>query len=244
MPCYDVRVNAKSRNDLGSLLRLGAGLAVGAYATYAATTWLRYGIRSAPSARSASDSLLDRFMPDFEVSEYHQIPVDAPAQITYDAAYNLRIADSPVVQALFSGREFFMRSAAGSSRALPGALIPEMIKLGWGVLSEIPDRQIVLGAVTEPWMPSPKFRALGSADFKDFREPGHAKIVVTIAADPDGLHSSIAWTETRVQTTDAESRERFRLYWSLLSPGILLIRKVALGMVKAEAERRVRADGP
>jgi hypothetical protein len=42
-------------------------------------------------------------------------------------------------------------------------------------------------------------------------------------------------------TTDPASRERFRRYWSLFSPGILVIRYEALRMVRAEAERRARA---
>ena len=53
---------------------------------------------------------------------------------------------------------------------------------------------------------------------------------------------AILRTETRVVTTDPESRERFRRYWSVFSPGIVLIRYEVLRMVKAEAERGAR-DG-
>jgi hypothetical protein len=37
--------------------------------------------------------------------------------------------------------------------------------------------------------------------------------------------------------TDAEARARFRRYWAVTSPGILLIRKLALRLLKADAER-------
>ena len=47
-------------------------------------------------------------------------------------------------------------------------------------------------------------------------------------------------TETRVTTTDAEARTKFRRYWSVFSPGIVLIRWLALEPVRREAERRVR----
>jgi hypothetical protein len=43
-----------------------------------------------------------------------------------------------------------------------------------------------------------------------------------------------------VLATDPVSRARFRRYWAALSPGILLIRREALRLVKAEAERRPR----
>ncbi len=36
------------------------------------------------------------------------------------------------------------------------------------------------------------------------------------------------------------ARERFRRYWAMFSPGILIIRYEGLRLVKAEAERRVR----
>ena len=38
--------------------------------------------------------------------------------------------------------------------------------------------------------------------------------------------------------TDPTARAKFRKYWSLASPGIILIRRVASGLVKADAERR------
>jgi hypothetical protein len=41
-------------------------------------------------------------------------------------------------------------------------------------------------------------------------------------------------------TTDAGARWKFRRYWSLVSPGIALIRRVALPLARAEAERRAR----
>jgi hypothetical protein len=47
-------------------------------------------------------------------------------------------------------------------------------------------------------------------------------------------------TETRATTTDPVSRAKFRRYWAFLSPGIILIRRMSLGLVKREAERRAR----
>jgi hypothetical protein len=64
------------------------------------------------------------------------------------------------------------------------------------------------------------------------------KIVWTLRADPDGDGASVVRTETRVTTTDADARRKFRRYWSLASPGIVLIRRLALPLVKADAERR------
>lgn len=96
--------------------------------------------------------------------------------------------------------------------------------------------------MTEPWRANVRFRALPPEQFAAFDEPGYAKIVWTLAAVPTGPETSVFRTETRVATTDAGSHRRFRLYWSVFSPGILLIRGRSLGLVKAEAERRYRAQ--
>ena len=78
-------------------------------------------------------------------------------------------------------------------------------------------------------------------EFASFREPGYAKIVWTLRADPIGATKSMARSETRVTTTDPLAGAAFRRYWSFFSPGIELIRWISLGLVKKEAERRMRA---
>jgi hypothetical protein len=110
----------------------------------------------------------------------------------------------------------------------------------WGVLEEVPGREIVLGAVTQPWLGDVVFRSLPPDEFAAFREPGFVKIVVSFRADPQGADESIFRSETRVATTDPIARAKFRRYWSFVSPGIILIRWVSLPMVRAEAERRAQ----
>jgi hypothetical protein len=48
-------------------------------------------------------------------------------------------------------------------------------------------------------------------------------------------------TETRVATTDPVSRKRFRRYWRVVSPGIRLIRRISLRMVRHVLEGSQRA---
>jgi len=72
------------------------------------------------------------------------------------------------------------------------------------------------------------------------------KIVWTLRADPVGQSESIFRTETRATTTDRTARTKFRWYWARFSPGIVLIRRVMLRLLKREAERRAleaRANG-
>jgi hypothetical protein len=110
--------------------------------------------------------------------------------------------------------------------------------IGWGVLAEAPGREVVMGAVTQPWKADVVFRSLPPDQFAAFNEPGYVKIVWTLRADPIGAHASIFRTETRAVATDAFARAKFRRYWAFLSPGIILIRRALLRPLKAEAERR------
>src|SRR5690242_21750538 len=87
---------------LGTLAR-GVPLLAASYAAYVAATWLRYGrAQSAVTPSGARRRLIDRFMPDCEVAEAHQIRVDAPVECTFAAACDMDLNRSWLVQAVFA----------------------------------------------------------------------------------------------------------------------------------------------
>jgi hypothetical protein len=219
----------------------GTALAAGSYASYVAVAWLRYGHVVKPSAEQA-DQLLDRFMPVYEIVERHQTRVAAPADVTLAAAYDMALDDSRVVRAIFRGREMLLRAATDPTPR-PRGLLALTKSLGWGVLEESPGREIVMGAVTQPWHGNVVFRSLPPEDFASFQEPDYVKIVWTLRADPLPDGRSIFRTETRAVATSPHARSRFRSYWSRLSPGIILIRRMTLGPLRKEAERRAAMKG-
>jgi hypothetical protein len=231
----------KRTGGIGSMawsLVAGTGLAAGAYATYAAVAWSRYG-HVPPTRPEDQDVILDGFMPVYEVVERHHIRVAAPAALTLATARELDLFQRPLVRAVVKARELIL-GASVDDRTRPHGLLAEMQSLGWGVLDEIPGREIVAGAVTKPWEPNVVFRAIGPDAFAAFREPGYVKIVWTLRADPVSPTASMFRTETRAIATDAVARAKFRRYWALLSPGIIVIRWAALRPLQAEAERRAR----
>jgi hypothetical protein len=226
-------------------LATGAGLAAGAYAAYAAVTWLRYGRVSRPREEE-TDELLDRFMPEFEVVERHHLAVTAPAALTIAAAKGLD-AECAITRALFDARAIALGGSIDREALMPQGLEARMVSIGWTVLGEVPGREIVFGAVTKPWHAKPAFRSVPAADFAAFNEPDYVKIVWTLRADPAGDERSIFRTETRACATDREARRKFRLYWAFVQPGVAIIRYTLLGPIKQEAERRAKraaADDP
>lgn len=224
------------RSDVSKWMVRGLGLGALTYGAYVATTWSGYG-RTRPRDASGSDELLDRFMPECEVSDQHARRIDAPAEVALAAACTSELGRSPVVRAIFKARELVFGRPANEVVA-SGGLVEEMKAVGWGVLADLPGREIVFGAVTQPWKSDVTFRALPPEAFAAFTEPGYVKIIWMLRADPISATESILRTETRASTTDAPTRARFRWYWSLLSPGIKIIRLVMLAEAKTEAERR------
>jgi hypothetical protein len=214
---------------------LGLGAAAATYGAVVGSTWLAYGAPPAPGPDDA-DTLLDEFMPSYEVAERHSVRVHAPADVVLRAAKQVKLEDSPLVWAIFRMRELALGADAAPTPQ-PAGLADQMLALGWRVLHETPGREIVVGAVTQPWLANVVFRGLSPDEFKAFHEPDFVKIAWTLRADPVGPAESVFRTETRVVTTDPGARDRFRWYWARFSPGIVLIRWMMLRQVKAEAER-------
>jgi uncharacterized protein YndB with AHSA1/START domain len=227
------------------LLRYGAaaaGAGVLGFGAWSALAWARYG-RVDPR-RHPRDELLDRFLPNPEVDEYHYIEVRAPAAVTLAAAKETDLQSAPIAKAIF-----WLRAIPALLRGEPfrpqgsRGIVAETLGLGWGVLAEEPDREIVIGAYTQPWHQQVTFHPLPPEEFAGFNQPGYVKIVWTLGAEPLGADRSRLVTRTRVIATDPQSRKRFRRYWAPMSAGIILIRYAGLPMVRDEAERRAAHAG-
>jgi hypothetical protein len=225
---------------VGAGVAAGGAIAAAGYAALVVLNRARYG-DAKERAERAKDSVLDRFIPSPEVSEHHEIEIEAPVETVMAAAKSLELLGSPVIRAIFRARELAL-GGTPDPRPHPTTLYDQMRSIGWVVLSEQAGREIVFGAVTQPWLAAPTFRSIPADQFREFCEPGFVKIVWTLRADPVDDTRSIFHTETRVCTTDAGARERFRSYWSFVAPGVKLIRAAMLQPLRRAAEQRARAE--
>jgi hypothetical protein len=227
---------------LGLLCFSGSvGVVTALYGTYVWLTWMRYGHIVRAASADDWDKLLDRFIPTYEILERHQVRVAAPAEITMAAASEMDLRRSVLIRGIFKSRQLILRGKESPQWGSGRSFILEAKAGGWGVLAEIPGHETVFGAVTQPWVPNVVFRALPADEFASFHEPGYAKIVWTVRVDSISPTESMFKTETRVATTDPVAHRKFRQYWSVFSPGIVLIRRISLRLVKQAAERRAQA---
>ena len=146
--------------------------------------WLRYG-QVAPGDGGGADPLLDRFMPAYDVVERHQVRVTAPAAITFASASEMDLFQSLPIRAIVRGREWIMGSTPDATTR-PQAFLALVTSIGWGVLAERPGEELVMGAVTQPWLADVVFRPLPPDEFAAFNQPGYVKIAWTLRADPVG----------------------------------------------------------
>lgn len=221
----------KTTERIGVGLAASAGAAALAYGGVAARSWLRYG---QPHGRTP----LERFLPHPEIREVHQADVHAPADLAFDVARKVDLAQSPIVRAIFATRAWFM--GAKETDTFSESFIDQILRIGWGILDETPQREIVLGAVCRPWEADVIFRAIPVPDFAAFSEPEHVKIVWNLKTEPLDADNCRVVIDTVAASTDPESRRRFRNYWSLVWPGVSLIRMESLRLMKADAEREYR----
>jgi hypothetical protein len=205
-----------------------------AYGAVVASAWWRYG-HPAVAGDGSGDALLDDVMPVYDVVERHRIRVDAPANVTLAAARETDLFRSPLVRNLFRTRALVLRAEPGTATPSVG-LFDYARSIGWGVLAESPGREIVMGAVTQPWKAEVTFHPLSADQFRGFAVPDYVKIAWTLRADPESDGASVFLTETRAVATDPAARRKFRRYWSFISPGVWLIRRLMLRPIKRAAE--------
>jgi len=112
--------------------------------------------------------------------------------------------------------------------------------LGEEVLGEEVQRELVVGAIGQPWrlVGGRGMAVAGGDDFAAFDQAGYAKMAANFRLVPiAGGRAVRLSTETRVACTDAASARHFARYWWLIGPASGGIRRSWLAAIKRRAER-------
>jgi hypothetical protein len=150
---------------------------------------------------------LDRWLPEFDVHELHEIDVAAPPETALAAALGIPVAPDAVVRTLFR------------VRGLPGggSLEGAMRAIGFTELERTPEL-LVLGGAGRPWRPGSRLVGFDRAG------EGQVRMAFALWAEPAGDGSRLA-TETRVLAVGPAARRSFRRYWLAVGPFSALIRR-------------------
>ena len=189
------------------------------------------------SAERNSLALQEKYLPVFDAREHHEIELWASTAQVYDALHSLDFSRSYVMRVIFGIRtlpSIFRGQPWGSPT---GPFVEQALAMGWAVLEEVPGCAFIAGAVTQPWTSVVQFRGLPATEFSAFSDPGFVKIAWGFSVENVEDAKTRVITETRALATDEVSRRKFRRYWFMVSPGIRLIRRVALRLLRQEVRR-------
>ena len=160
---------------------------------------------------------LDAYLPSYEFSTRHEVPVDADAARADRSLREVTFKEVPVVRALLFLRGLGLRRATDNVLA---TMVPRA-----SVLEDVPGERMIVSLSGQFW----RLRGEGP------EQPASA--VVEFRARPGALT-----TETRVHVPDPESRRRFSRYWRVVRPFSGLIRVLVLRAAKRRAERPRQFD--
>ncbi len=181
--------------------------------------------------------LIDEWMPSFDVREHHLIRVEAPAHLTYDMVRGVDLSRSRLIRSLFTARGLprLIRRVRPSRRTMT---LDDLVRAGFVWLADQPPTEIVLGIVGRFWIPRGGVERITAEQFQTYDRDGRAKAAWNFRLIADGDEACIVTTETRVRVPDDESRRSFMLYWAAIGPFSSVVRRQALRLIKAEAERQ------
>lgn len=212
------------KNRLRASLILDAGLLIVVIALLAPVSDSRV---TTPRTR------LDEFAPAWQFSELHRIHIAAPPDSVYSGIKAVRADEIRLFRALTwirRGGRALPESILNAGDEAP--LIDVALRGGFVKLADDPPRELVIGTAVH--------RPKGASDSLTPQlflrpPPGYAVAAMNFRVTPDGPHSSIVTTETRVFANGASAKRRFAVYWRVIYPGSAIIRRMWLRAVARRA---------
>ena len=197
-------------------------------------------------APQVGGALINQQVPRYDYRDAYQVVVMAPTDTVWSAVMQLDFLKLPLIRALFAIRELSARTwrrltSGPEMPAAPYARLADLTALGaFTVVAERSGREIVLGAVGQPWRPDYAPSPIAPHTFAAFDTPGFAKIAWSWMVKPIGSGQTLLVVEWRTQLTNAEARSHFRQYWTIVSRGVRLLARLALARIKSDCERKPR----
>ncbi len=203
------------------------------------------------------NTLVDEFLPAYDVSDGVATVVDADVATTWNALMEVDLMEV--------GRRRPLVAVLGALRSLPEVVshvlhgeppphAPGRLRLrdttalpvnegGWVLLGERPGDEIALGLVGKFWRPVIVYARVDAGQFRDFSEPGYAKTIYSLSVRPlDGRRTLLSGV-MRTATTDGQARRWFRRYWTLgVGSGAHVLVNGVLALTREAAESRSGND--
>ena len=181
--------------------------------------------------------LIDSFVPIPDAVEVHQLLINAPRKVVYQALWTTDFGGASVKLLLLLRLipEIFARRSCSWPRNRKITL-HTLIDSDFGLLAENPPEELVLGVTGRFWRPTGNVSRFDRADFDRPVPTGFARAAWNFSLQPEPPDRTLLRTETRIICGDAASRRKFRAYWLLVRPFSGLIRLIMLRRIRSVAE--------
>jgi len=176
--------------------------------------------------RDAGTQLLDEVLDRWEFRERHAIAIDAPTAAVMRAVEEVTWREAPVFRLLVTARGLGVRRPAARQRIIEFFTGPGYTARGGFALLRRAADELVVGVLAPFSTRGTVATGPAQAVFDGFHGPGFKAALNFRFAD------GRLRTETRVLTTDARSRRRFRLYWTAIRPFSGLTRRSWLRAIR------------
>ena len=188
--------------------------------------------------------LLDRWLPEFDVSKRHSIEITAPRERVYEELLRYDFGRSAVTGLLMGLRGYGFRTKRARKGDRPS--LPEKLeRFGFTRLEERTGEELVFGLIGKFWRLDGGLKHVSADEFNAFRESGFAKAAWNLRVGSglhlphggSGLHLPHCElsTETRVLCLGEGARRKFRRYRRVVEPFSGAIRRSLLRGVRRAA---------
>jgi hypothetical protein len=172
--------------------------------------------------------LIDSYLPGYDFRTCRSILIESSSTAIYQQLLVADLSRSSTITLLFRLRG--LRPDFHTIRDLE--------KLGFTLLQENPGEEILFGMITHHARFSDCRPGITAAEFLEQGDRGTIKAVINFhVTELAATHSRIS-TETRIWCGSRGMKWKFSLYWLVVKPFSLWIRKLMLRQLKRQLERR------
>jgi hypothetical protein len=190
--------------------------------------------------------LLDKYLPDYDVTEVHTIRIKASPEVVYKATMEVKTTEiAGMVRFLFWLRVLPEKQAVKQVTRLNNnkSLLQTLLDNGFTAIDTVPPKEFVFGLMAPGdigrfWKKfAVKNIKLDAAQFMAFNNPDYIRVVANFLITPsDKPGWVILRTESRSVGLSKKAFKQFRPYWAIIRPWSGLIRRLWLSAIKRKAE--------
>ena len=180
---------------------------------------------------------LNYYLPEYDFAEKHKIVIHSSPEKLFKAIHSVDISESKVIKTLLMLRNIFSRLNPGSKPENQIQIRLKIEELGFFILEEVKNQEVVIGLGGKFWQPTPDMIKLSNTtDFISFNQTGYSKAAWNFYIERNDDGTVTLSTETRVLCLGEQVKCSFRFYWGVIRPYSGWIRLEILKMIKEQAE--------